>query len=48
MALHSRLKLVLPLARYPGFCCCCICLRRPDAQRMTRIFRIVRKVMRNV
>lgn len=44
--MRSRLKLVLPLARYPGFCCCCVCLRRPDAMRMKRIFRIVRRATR--
>ena len=44
--MRSRIKLVLPLVRTPGFCCCCICLRKPDAERMRRIFRIVRKATR--
>lgn len=45
--MRSRLKLVLPLARYPGFCCCCICLKGGDAKRMRRIFRIVRRTTRD-
>mgnify|MGYP001210716589 CR=1 FL=1 len=46
MAMSPRLKLVLPLSRYPCFCCCCICLQRPDALRMKRILRIVRQIGR--
>lgn len=44
--MRSRIKLVLPLARSPGFCCCCICLRKPDAARMRRILSIARSATR--
>jgi len=43
---RNTVRLVLPLARHPGFCCGCICLGQPDARRMRRVLRIVRSAVR--
>ncbi len=50
MSLESETRiyrLVLNLARKPGFCLCCWCLKREDALRARRVVRLTRAVMRS-